>query len=169
MTNQSIPERQPIAEHVRGVVTRFADCVLLSRHDLNDGEAIARGEIVVRYGITYLGKPQLSIVPDLVVADYGEMLVGEDAWQFLMYSGHLYPRADVCGLRNDGEDDMLVLKQLDFDYPYDVFAYREAADRQPLSKLSALIADDYVDIPERLLKYLPRFDTAVDWFDHGRT
>ena len=45
MTNQSIPERQPIAERVTGVVTRFADGVLLSRQDLKDGEAIARGEI----------------------------------------------------------------------------------------------------------------------------
>ena len=139
------------------MVTRFAEGALLSRHDLIDGEAIARGEIIVRYGITYLGKPQLSIVPDLVVADYGEMLVGEEAWQFLMDSGHLYPRADVCGLRNDGEDDMLVLKQLDFDYPYDVFAYREAADRQPIARLSAVIANDDADMTERLLKHLPTF------------
>ena len=169
MTNQSIPERQPIAERVTGVVTRFADGVLLSRQDLKDGEAIARGEFVVRYGITCLGKPQLSIVPDLVVADYGEMLVGEEAWQFLMDSGHLYPRADVCGLRNDGEDDMLTLKQLDFDYPYDVFAYHEAADPQPFSRLSALIGIDHADTPKRLLKHLPHFDSVDDWFDHGRT
>ena len=163
MFEQSAPHSLPIAERVRGIVTRLGDGAFFSASELGDGDRIAQGELIIRYGITYLGKPHLSIVPDLVVADYGELLNGEDAWDFLMKSGHLYPRADVCGQRNDGEDDMIVLKQLDFDYPYDVFAYRQVEDKRPFAKLSALIASDRSAFPERLLKHLPCFDRLRDW------
>ena len=60
----------------------------------------------MRFGIPYLGKSHLSIVPDLLVLDYGEMLVGDIAWEFLMKSSHLFPRSDVLGYRNDGADEM---------------------------------------------------------------
>ena len=100
----------------------------------------------------------LSIVPHLVVADYGELLNGEEAWDFLMTSAHLYPRADVCGLLNDGTDEMVALKQLDFDYPFDVFVYRDTQDDRPLAALSALIADAPPPYHEGLLWRLPRFE-----------
>lgn len=158
MTGQFAPERQPITEQVPGAVTRVGDHVLFSGHDLGVGELIARGDLVIRYGITYLGKPHLSIVPDLVVADYGERLAGEAAWQFLMDQGHLYPRADVCGMRNDGQMDMQSLKLLDLDYPYDVLVYQEASRQQPIAKLNALIAADVSGYPARLLEHLPCFD-----------
>jgi len=137
--------------------------VLLSAAELSVGEVIARGELILRYGITYLGKPHLSIVPHLVVADYGELLNGEEAWAFLMTNAHLYPRADVCGFLNDGTDEMVALKQLDFDYPLEVFVYRHVHDDRPLAKLSALIADDPVSYPERLLRHLPRFESLSAW------
>ena len=163
MTRKSKLQRLPISERVSGFVTRVGADVLLSATALAGGEVIASGELFVRYGITYLGKPQLSIVPDLVVADYGELLIGEAAWTFLMERGHLYPRADVCGFRNDGQDDMLVLKQLEFDHPYDVFVYRQVEGQQPLAKLSALITPETSAYPERLRKHLPSYASVSEW------
>ena len=126
---------------------------------------LAQGDLVVRYGITYLGAPQLSIVPELVVADYGALLNGEDAWQFLMQKSHLYPRADVVGWRSDGQDDMPALKQLDFDYAFDVFLYADAADRQPLARLSAVIVADRAKFPGRLTARLPVYASLDEWRD----
>lgn len=163
MKRKSEIQRQPIAERVSGIVTELDRHALLSPAELPAGVVIARGEQVLRYGITFLGKPHLSIVPNLVVADYGELLNGEEAWAFLMTSAHLYPRADVCGFLNDGSDAMAALKQLDFDYPFDVFVYREFQDNRPLAALSALIADAPPSYPERLLRRLPRFDSLSAW------
>lgn len=160
-------QRQPIADRLTGVVTEVDGLALLSSAELVDGAVIARGELTIRYGITYFGKPQMSIVPDLVVADYGELLIGEAAWAFLMEGAHLYPRADVCGFRQDGVDDMVAVKQLDIEYPYDVFAYRRLEDEQPFATLSALIDADSASYPERLLCHLPRFDSIVSWRQDG--
>ena len=167
MTGQSMPERQPIAEQISGLVTRIGDSSLLSPRKLAAGEVLAEGDLTLRYGITYLGKPHLSIVPDLVVADYGEMLVGETMWQFLMKNAHLYPRADACGLSKDGNEEMVALKQLDFDYPCDVFVYRKDTDRKPLARLSALIASDPTLFPQRMLAHLPCIDSLRAWHAQG--
>jgi len=167
MTKKKLPERQPISEKVSAIATRIDEGVLLSRLRLEAGEILAQGDLTLRFGITYLGKPQLSIVPDLVVADYGELLAGEAMWEFLMKSAHLYPRADACGFNQDGDEDMVLLKQLDFDHPYDVFVYLRASDRKPLARLSALIASDRAHLPGRLLAHLPRFDSLDAWRAHG--
>ncbi|MCY3864806.1 MAG: hypothetical protein OXG68_05130 [Chloroflexi bacterium] len=166
MKRKSEIQRQPIAERVSGVVTELDGQALLSPAELPAGNVIARGQLILRYGITFLGKPQFSIVPNLVVADYGELLNGEAAWDFLMTSAHLYPRADVCGLLNDGSDEMVALKQLDFDYPFDVFVYRDFHDDRPLAALSALIAGAPPAYPERLLRRLPRFVSLSAWRKH---
>ena len=163
MKRKSAIQRQPIADQLTGVVAEVDGQALLSSAELADGAAIARGELTVRYGITYFGKPHISIVPDLVVADYGELLNGEAAWEFLMKRGHLYPRADVCGLRNDGVEDMVAVKQLDIDYPYVVFVYRQLEDEQPFAALSALIDANPECYTERLLRRLPRFDSVSSW------
>ena len=163
MKRKSEVLRQPIAERVAGVVTAIERHALLSPAELTGGETIVRGNLIFRYGITFLGKPQLSIVPHLVVADYGELLAGEEAWEFLMTSAHLYPRADVCGFLNDGRDEMVALKQLDFDYPLDVFVYQRLQDELPLARLSALVAGESASYPARLLRHLPRFDSLNAW------
>ena len=166
MKRKSEIQRQPIAERVSGIVTELDGRALLSPAELPAGKVIARGEWILRYGITFLGKPHLSVVPNLVVADYGELLNGEEAWAFLMSSAHLYPRADVCGFLNDGSDEMVALKHLDFDYPFDVFVYREVQDDRPLAALSALIAEAPPSYPERLLRRLARFDSLSAWRQH---
>ncbi len=166
MKRKTAARRQPIDERLAGVVTRLDGGALLSPAELGEGETVLSGALVLRYGITFLGKPHISIMPYLVVADYGELLDGEAAWDFLMTSAHLYPRADVCGWLNDGSEDMAALKQLDFDYPYDVFVYRGAGDNRPLVKLSALIDASPAAYPERLLRQLPRFDSVGAWRQH---
>ena len=166
MKRKTDVQRQPISEQVKGTVTKVDGHALLSTAELPEGEAVARGDLILRYGITYMGKPHLSIVPHLVVADYGELLNGEEAWIFLMTSAHLYPRADVCGVRTDGRDEMVALKQLDFDHPFDVFVYRRIGEDLPLAKLSALIADESAPFPERLLKHLSRFESLDVWRRH---
>ncbi|MDE2854336.1 MAG: hypothetical protein OXN88_09215 [Chloroflexota bacterium] len=163
MKRKTLVQPQPIAEQVVGVVTEIGDQTLLSSAELAEGRAIARGDLTLRYGITYLGKPQFSIVPRLVVADYGELLNGEAAWDFLMTKAHLYPRADVCGFRSDGIEDMPALKQLDFEYPYAVFVYRQVQDDLPLARLAALIDDGFGAVPERLRRHLPQFDNLHAW------
>ncbi len=167
MSDKSLPERQPISDRVSAFVTRLDGQALLSPNRLDAGDIQAQGDLRLRYGVTYLGKPQFSIVPDLVVADYGEMLVGEAMWQFLMTRAHLYPRADACGLARDGRDEMVALKQLDFDYPFDAFVYREDSDRKPFARLSALIASERTPFPQRLLAQLPRFESVSAWRAHG--
>ena len=159
--------RQPISDKATGVLTRLDGLALLSSRKLPAGQDIASGDLLVRYGITYMGRPQLSIVPELVIADYGAMLHGESAWQFLMEKSHLYPRADVCGWRSDGQEDMPALKQLDFDRQYQVFVYGHADDRQPLARLSALIAADRAKFPPRLSQHLPTFASFDEWRAHG--
>ncbi len=164
MPNQQIPDREPIGDLFTGVICQFDNFNILSPAPIESAVEIAQGEFVIRYGITYLGKPHYSVVPDLVVADYGDAFVGEDAWQFLTQQSNLYPRADVFGYRNDGKDEMLFVKELDFAIPFDVLAFANADDNTPLGKLTALIAPD-AETPERLIEYLPRYDTVADWQD----
>ena len=156
-------QRQPISDSVRGFVTRLPEGALLTGAPLDEGETLARGEIHIRYGITLLGKPQLCLVPDLVVADRGEMLTGEAAWHFIMQRGHLFPRADVLGHDGNGEDRELFLKELDLALPFVVLAYREAADSAPFARIDALIAGDAGTFPKRLLAHLPRYENLAVW------
>ena len=163
MAKQQIPDREPIADLITGVISQFDNFYILSAKPLVSAVEVASGDFYIRYGITYLGKPQYSIVPDLVVVDYGDMIVGEEAWEFLTKQSNLYPRSDVLGYRNDGRDEMLVVKQLDLAIPFDVLAYETESDRTPIAKLSALIASENDAYPEKLQKYLPRYDTLADW------
>lgn len=163
MTKQQIPDRVPIGDTVTGTIGKFNQQYFLLIQSAEETSSIASGTFVVRYGIPYLGKPHYSIVPDLVVLDYGDMLVGEAAWEFLITQSNLYPRSDVIGYRNDGLDEMLVIKQLDFAVPFHVLVYENDTARKPLAQVTALIASENDEYPERLRAYLPRFDTLADW------
>ncbi len=160
-------QRLPISDKVRGLLTRLDDSWLLADHALDRGRVVAGGELIVRYGISILGKPQDRLVPDLVVADRGEMLVGESAWHFITERGHLFPRADVCGRLADGTDEMLFLKQLDLALPCAVYAYADSADCKPLARIDALIAHDASAFPKRLLEHLPQCSRLADWRADG--
>lgn len=163
MPNQQIPDRVPINDTLTGAIGQVGTQFIISPTELPSVQTIATGSFMIRYGIPYLGKPQYAIVPDLVVLDYGDMIVGEDAWEFLIKQSNLYPRSDVLGFRNDGQDEMLVVKQLDFALPFHVLAYNNETDRKPIATLSAYIGQSHESSPERIWNHLPQFDSLDDW------
>ncbi len=117
----------------------------------------------MRYGVQYLNKPHLSIVPGLLALDSGAMLTGEAAWRFLLERSNLYPRADVLGYRNDGEDAMVVVKALDLAAPVQVLVYADEGATTPLARVEALIAGEETKLPPRLLAHLRRYDSVETW------
>ncbi|MEZ4666810.1 MAG: hypothetical protein R3E39_02620 [Anaerolineae bacterium] len=124
---------------------------------------MAEGNFTIRYGLRYLGRLHISIVPGLVVLDYGDMLTGEEAWDFLIRKSNLYPRSEVVGYRNDGTEDMVFIRVLDMAVTPEVLAYGTESDTKPLAKITALIAEDASGIPDRLLQYLPRYPSLSAW------
>jgi len=163
MPQPPIPERVPIGDSFTGVVIQANNQKALAFTPQPQTEAIMSGTFVVRYGIRYLEKPFLSIVPGLVALDYGDLLTGEDAWEFLTKRSNLHPRADVFGYRNDGQDEMMVVKRLDFGQPVDVLVYPDNKATMPTALVTALIAADAAGIVQRILEYLPRYNSVSEW------
>lgn len=159
----SIPERLPIGDVFVGNVIQVGQTQLLATEAVPDGEVLARGEFIVRYGLRYQGKLHVSIVPGLVVMDYGDMLTGEDAWDFLINRSNQYPRSEVVGYRNDGADDMVFIRSLDIAVPPEVLVYPDLTATQPLFHPAALIAPFTEGLPARLLKYLPHYVNLSEW------
>jgi hypothetical protein len=157
------PERAPIGDSVTGVVIQANYQKVLALAPQEQTETILNGTFVIRYGIRYLEKPFLSIVPGLVALDYGDLLTGEDAWQFLTKRSNLHPRADVFGYRNDGQDEMIVVKRLDFAQPVDVLVYADETATKPSAQVTALIAASTSGIPQRILDYLPYYASVAEW------
>ncbi len=156
------PERQPIGEAVTGAIVRTEHGCLLCASPIDGLETLAEGQFTLRYGVQYLGKPDLYIVPGLIVLDYGDMLVGEEGWDFLLNRSVLHPRADVLGYRNDGVDDMVVVKKLDLVQPVCVLAYADESATEPLAAIDALVGLSG-DVPPYLAQYAPHFATLADW------
>ncbi|MBN1965809.1 MAG: hypothetical protein JW910_14250 [Anaerolineae bacterium] len=117
--------------------------------------------LTIRYAIEYLNEIA-AIVPGLFAAEYGAMLVGREAWDYAMQHNNLHPRADVVGLRSDGDDDQVMLRALDFGRPVRVLAYASPDARVPLAELSA-----YWDgpgapgVPDLLAAHLPALDRLL--------
>ncbi|NJO84821.1 MAG: hypothetical protein HC828_20005 [Blastochloris sp.] len=162
---REIPPRLPIGDAFQGAVVRVGENELLTLDAPPDADVIASGALMIRYGVRFLGKPHLSIVPGLVAVDYGQMFNGEEAWSFVLRRSNLYPRAEVFGYRNDGRDDMLTVKTLDVTLTPEVLVYANAAATTPLAKPTALItAGDALErIPPRVLEYLPRYESLDQW------
>lgn len=160
----SIPPRRAFGDTLEGLIIRQSGHALLASTMPEETELLFAGELTIRYGIGFLGKPHYSIVPELVVLDYGEGLAGEDAWNFLLRKSNLYPRADVLGYRNDGVDEMIVVKKLDLMQPVHVLAFTSSISQIPVARLSALITGNQaLELPTRLLQYLPQFESIHAW------
>ncbi len=126
-------------------------------------QVVVSGEFIVRYGVRFLGRPHLSLVPGLVALEYGEMLTGEEAWTFIYRRSNLHPRSDVLGCRSDGEEDMVPVKQFDLTLPPEVLVYTQEKGVLPAARPVVLIANSTNDIPERILQYLPRYASIAEW------
>lgn len=161
-----IPPRQPFGEIFNGVVLRDQNRYALALTPQSGAETLASGQFIIRYGVRYLGKSFWSIVPGLLVLDYGDMLIGEEAWAFLVKKSNLHPRADVVGYRNDGQDDMVMIRTLDMAQPIDVLVYADEQATKPLYTVTALIAPSTEGLPPYLTEYLPHFDSLDTWNTH---
>lgn len=159
-----IPERSPVIDEFAGVLIELdGQQVLAPELPDDDVPFLLGGTLIIRYGLRYLEKPHLSIVPGLLALDYGDMLTGEEAWEFIQKRSNLHPRADVFGYRNDGEDDSIALKWLDLAVTPEVLVYTDAAETIPAARPTALIASPDAELPERLAAYLPRFENLTAW------
>jgi hypothetical protein len=163
VSSKPIPERSPVGDAFTGFVLEFEGRQALSLSAQADMEILFSGDFIIRYGLRYLGKLHISVVPGLVALDYGDFLVGETAWEFLTKNSNLYPRSEVIGYRNDGSDEMIVIKALDIGIPPEVLVYDNALAVKPIAKPIALIAADDAKLPSRLLEFLPRFATLSEW------
>jgi hypothetical protein len=163
MTKPIIPEREPIGDSINGIVLQAGAQQILAREPLPGMEIVASGALIVRYGIRFLGKFHLSIVPGLVVMDYGDFLTGDDAWTFLLKGSHRYPRSEVVGFRNDGVDDMQFIRALDLAAPIQALVYEDAESVLPIARPAALIAPDTTGIASRILEFLPHYAALADW------
>lgn len=163
----AIPDRAPLGDSITGTLVKAGNhhLLLIDQPPANESgvEIIARGEFIIRYGVRYLGKPHLSVVPGLLALDYGDILTGEEAWDFLWNRSNLYPRSDIIGYRNDGLDEMIPIKKLDLALPPEVLLYEDAAAAHPLVSLRAIIAAENIALPQRLRQYLPRYDSLAAW------
>ncbi|GAB4341787.1 MAG: hypothetical protein Kow00117_21460 [Phototrophicales bacterium] len=169
MSHNTIPERNPIGDPFSGSLLYDDKAAAYAITPHIAPNAVATGDFIIRYGIRFLGKPMISIVPGILALDYGEMLTGEAAWDFIFNKSNLYPRADVVGYRHDGEDDMIPLKHLDVALTPDVLIYADSIATKPLAKVTALIATEQQaqNLPSHLLQYLPRFESISEWQSHG--
>jgi hypothetical protein len=158
-----IPERVPVGDLFTGFVLQLGQKQALATAPESGMDLLAQGNFIIRYGLRYLGKLHISVVPGLVALDYGEFLTGETAWDFLINGSNLYPRSEVLGYRNDGRDEMIVIKALDLSVPPEVLVYADTSAISPIAKPTALIAPADIPLPARLLEFLPRFATLAEW------
>jgi hypothetical protein len=163
VTGKPIPERAPIGDRFNGLILQCGERQALALSPQPEAETLSSGSFVVRYGLRYLGKPHLSVVPGMVVLDYGDFLTGEEAWEFLTERSNLYPRSEVFGYLNNGSDEMTVIKALDLSIPPEVLVYTDAGATTPIAHPTALIDKSADTFPPRLLEFLPRFPTVTDW------
>lgn len=158
-----IPERQPIGDTFTGVIIKVEDYFLLSDSAIDKIETTHEGTFTVRYGVVFPAKPDLSIVPALLALDYGEFKTGEDAWDFLLNKSTRYPRADVIGHNNSGEDAQAFVRELDLMYPFDILVYENDIATTPLCKIDAIISKKPDATSERLAEYVNIFPTIKEW------
>lgn len=160
----AIPAPELIGEAITAAVLTISDEVVLAvgslPPELPSGVEILRprAPLTLRYALAYLQR-ELCIVPGLFAAEYGAMLVGREAWDYTMQHSNLHPRADVLGLRCDGKEDQVMLRELDFGRGVTVLAYAAEDARLPLTALDAFWAEAHdTELPELLVAYLPRLE-----------
>lgn len=158
-----IPPRAPIGDSYKGVLQKLGEAILLAETPLEGAESLYEGTLILRYGVVYLGKPHLSIVPGLLALDYGAFKTGEDAWDFLLNKSNLFPRADVLGYGNDGADCQVFVKELDIVIPFHILAYGNAEASKPLAQVAAVISEKPETLPPRLAEYAPIYPTIEAW------
>jgi hypothetical protein len=146
-----------IQHQVEGVLWQQERDIILvvNQQDLIlKGRVLARGTIIVRYGIPFQGPKHLSVIPSIFLSERGGKLTGWQGWNFIRKNYQLHQRAEIFGLQSDGEMAQVFVRALDFaTNPY-VLAYQSLDDKRPIAQISTLIAQDTSAIPHLLVEIL---------------
>lgn len=113
-------------------------------------EAYYDGEIILRFFIAYLYESDFGLNPASVFTEYGGELTGWQAWDFMFKRYAVNPRSDVTGLRSDGVEAELFLKELDMVEPAYIYAYSNLHSSEPLGRITEFSALDDSELPPRL-------------------
>ena len=127
-------------------------------------QPVAMGALTVRYAMPFIVPTTEAVIPGLFAAEKGGILVGREAWDFIQGHFQVHPRADVIGLRPDGQQAQVFLRELDFGAPVRVLAYDSPDATRPCAELSALVIGVGAPaVPDLLAQYLPvkRLDALV--------
>jgi hypothetical protein len=149
---------EKVAGHVIDLGTKKLLVIGAIPSDLANYPALISGEIVIRYGIGTFVPMGDAVIPGLFAAEYGGMLVGREAWDYIQKNFQMHPRADVVGILLNGQKTQKFLRELDFGIPVRVFVYRNESETIPLTELSNLYVgaqSETVELPELLRMYLP--------------
>lgn len=112
------------------------------------------GELVIRYFIPYLYESDFGLNPASVFTEYGGELESWQAWDFIFKRYTVNPRSEVTGLRSDGIEAELFLKELDMVETMGIYAYESVEGIKPLAQLIGLQYAEDIEIPPRLIQYL---------------
>lgn len=127
-----------IQDAVRGVLWRSEGELTLVVGDVDKvlrGKVVGSGQFWLRYAIPYHGPRHLMVVPGVFVAEQGGMLYGEQAWRFIYKNYQLYPRAEILGLRSDGDEVQVFMRELDLADTPRVLIYDNPQKVLPLGQL----------------------------------
>lgn len=151
-------ERTPeyFADTVAGVVWRKAGVAGLTLAPLSppaDAEILLEGTIVLRYAIEMLHAPY-AIVPGLFETERGAILVGREAWDYLWAKFQLYPRAEVIGVQDNGQEVTVLMRELDFGERPQVLAYPDDLTASATAIIKRLDAPHSMELPDLLRQAL---------------
>ncbi len=151
-------ERIPdyFADTLKGVVWKKDGVLSLSLAPLSppaDSEIVLEGDITLRYGIEMLHAPH-AIVPGLFETERGAILTGRAAWDYLWSKFQLYPRAEVIGVQEDGQEVTVLMRELDFGEPAQVLAYPDEVAARAVGRIKRLHAPEGAALPALLRQAL---------------
>lgn len=147
-----------IQDNVSGILWRSEGKLVLVAGTVKQplrGKVIVDGDLWVRYAIPYHGPRHLSVMPTTFVAGQGGMLHGAQAWRFIFKNYQLYPRAEVFGLRSDGDEVQVFLRELDLADTAYVLVYDGERKTIPLGRLERVIIGAGGIIPKRVQQLVP--------------
>jgi hypothetical protein len=161
--NRRPPARLAVADSLDAAIVDFEGQPVLTTL-ISPPEASS--PLILRYGVALLEQPDAYMVPELIALDYGDFLAGEQAWDFVLNRGNLYPRADVIGHLQDGTDEMLPLKWLDLAAPIAGLVYEHRDQWLPLAVIRTVVSNRH-DLPERVRDHLDVYPNWKAWQGNG--
>jgi hypothetical protein len=134
-----LPPPEYVSEVVEGAVYALpsgesALVVGAPPHALAESAPVIAGALTLRYGIPFHAPSADVIVPGLFVSERGQAVAGRAAWDLMTQKYQLYPRADVVGVRLNGREANVFMRDLDWGAPVRVLAYRGPEDMLPAAQ-----------------------------------